>query len=263
MEESVLLPLYNRPHLLMAGIATHGHSPKERFCNHYYALHLYRYRAKLRIGRHSFDTRLGHVSITPANVPSEYTWQEANPTHVYIHFEFREEGTPGEIAVPLLTDTGQDFNETNAGFEDLVGLFVYNPIRAEIRLWDMLWDIADRFATESQSDESFHPALRAAMGRIERMLSTGIGAGEIARDTGYSLNHLNRLFAKGLDTTVHEYILSRRMSRAQYLLKYTDLPVKAIAWECGIRDLQLFNKTVRRRLGMAPTKIAARYRGRN
>ena len=45
------------------------------------------------------------------------------------------------------------------------------------------------------------------------------------------------------------------MARAQHLLSQSTLPIKAIAEEVGIPDLQHFNKVVRRKLGGAPRRL--------
>jgi transcriptional regulator GlxA family with amidase domain len=47
------------------------------------------------------------------------------------------------------------------------------------------------------------------------------------------------------------------MERAEYFLRKTALPVKGIAAECGVTDLQHFNKLVRRFFGKSPRAIRA------
>jgi len=52
-----------------------------------------------------------------------------------------------------------------------------------------------------------------------------------------------------------------RLERAVHLLLYSDMPVKQVACDVGIPDLQLFNKTIRRTFGLAPRVLRARGPG--
>jgi transcriptional regulator GlxA family with amidase domain len=51
------------------------------------------------------------------------------------------------------------------------------------------------------------------------------------------------------------HLLRRRATRAQHLLLTTNLPVKVIAAEVGVPDLQEFNKLIRRHCGHSPRAV--------
>jgi len=93
---------------------------------------------------------------------------------------------------------------------------------------------------------------------IDLRLAEDLAIECILRETGISHGHLLRLFRGHQGKTIGESIRHQRMERARYLLGNTTLPVKAVAVECGIPDLHLFNKTVRRELGMAPRALRER-----
>jgi AraC-like DNA-binding protein len=73
---------------------------------------------------------------------------------------------------------------------------------------------------------------------------------------------VQRLFeAEG--TSFTEYVLEQRLARAHRTL--TDLgregeKISAVAWDCGFGDLSYFNRTFRRRYGVAPSEIRERAR---
>ena len=48
------------------------------------------------------------------------------------------------------------------------------------------------------------------------------------------------------------YASWRRVRRAEYLLRYTTLPIKAVASQVGLGDFHSFNKAMRRVTGLAP-----------
>jgi transcriptional regulator GlxA family with amidase domain len=78
---------------------------------------------------------------------------------------------------------------------------------------------------------------------------------EIAREVGLSPGHLTRLFRAATGTTVIAALQEKRVARARHLLTYSDLPVKAVAAQVGMEDLNLFNKTMRRHCGASPRAL--------
>ncbi len=100
-----------------------------------------------------------------------------------------------------------------------------------------------------------HPAVTLSMEYIENNLSQFLPTKNVLKAVGLSHNHLNRLFSAGLGKTIREYILERRMVKAAYFLTSTRIPVKCAAIECGLPNLQHFNKIIHRYFGMAPTQL--------
>jgi transcriptional regulator GlxA family with amidase domain len=66
---------------------------------------------------------------------------------------------------------------------------------------------------------------------------------------------LVRLFRRHLETTPVAYIRKRRAEHAKHLLIHTTLPMKSIARQIGLTDLQQFNKLLRKTLGRSPRAI--------
>jgi len=86
-----------------------------------------------------------------------------------------------------------------------------------------------------------------------------LAVAELAVELGISHNHLTRLFRRTFDKTAVAYIRERRMGLAKHLLLNTNLPIKSIAYQVGIPDLHLFNKTVHRELGASPRVFRKRH----
>jgi transcriptional regulator GlxA family with amidase domain len=74
---------------------------------------------------------------------------------------------------------------------------------------------------------------------------------------GYAA-HLRRCFRAELGLGVKPWIQARRLERARHLLAHSALPVRAIAAQLGIADLQRFNKLVRRACGLGPRALRTR-----
>jgi AraC-like DNA-binding protein len=252
------MPLGGRPRIVNMGNAVHGVPPVDAFNVNFWTLHLYGYSADLVMGEQAYPICFGHMGINAPGRWHEYRYHQRECPHLYVHFTCE----PGDMteSVPVMVDMSSEYQEARRAMDEMLGLYARSSLRAEIRLWDLLWGLADRYAAGTGRGGTLHPAVRRSMEHVEQHLGEPLRALEVARYTGFSLNHLNRLFGAATGRTVKEHITARRMERARHLLVNTSRPVKAIAWECGIRDPQLFNKTVRKRLGAAPSAVRSRRR---
>ena len=71
--------------------------------------------------------------------------------------------------------------------------------------------------------------------------------------SGYSANHITRIFNKQLGCTPYQYLLAFRCKRAENLLKLTDKSVAEIALETGFNDSAHFSKSFKRFTGRLPS----------
>jgi transcriptional regulator GlxA family with amidase domain len=104
-----------------------------------------------------------------------------------------------------------------------------------------------------------HPAVHGAVQLIETRLSSTLVVRWVADQVGVSPNHLTVLFRRQMDCTVLQYIRQRRADQARHFLIHTDKPVKEIAVEVGIPDLQHFNKSIREAYNMSPRALRKLY----
>ncbi len=75
-------------------------------------------------------------------------------------------------------------------------------------------------------------------------------AGELNVNSSY----LSNLFRQQTGVTITDYVTDKRMSHAATLLGYTQRPIKTIAKQVGIPDVQYFSRLFKRRMGMTPTQ---------
>ena len=75
---------------------------------------------------------------------------------------------------------------------------------------------------------------------------------EVAKTVHLSYPHFNRLFVKQLGITPIGYIHQLRLDKAKELLYTTDLPIKAVAVECGFRDIYYFSNFFKSTTGLSP-----------
>ena len=137
-------------------------------------------------------------------------------------------------------------------FEEALGLNPLHPMRAEIKLWDLLWQHAERTQLPVRGTEPIHPMVSKAVRIIETHLGEPLSIATLAGELQLSHNHLTRLFKRHLGKAPNGYLGERRMERAARLLCHSNMPIKQIAAQVGIPDLQAFNKAFRAKNGVSP-----------
>jgi AraC family transcriptional regulator len=88
--------------------------------------------------------------------------------------------------------------------------------------------------------------------RIEAELDTELSLASLAKDSGYSRAHFLRMFRAATGLTPHQYVLDRRLSTAQQLLRESKMLLVDIALECGFSSQTHMNDVFRKRLGFTP-----------
>lgn len=242
----------------MLGHAEHGQIPVERFqLPGLWSLHFYRYEAELFIDGRHICIHPRTVGVIPPAVIQEFRYHEPQCEHTFAHFRLPgHESTRGLPTVAATQDLGRRFELLHNHFREAADWFRTAPGRASARVWDVLWQIADPPGAGIDGEPiTYHPALDDAVRLINLNLATPMRVAEIAKAVGVSNNQLTRLFRQRFGTTAVAFIRQRRVERAKHLLMHSTLPIRIIARDVGLPDLQLFNKTVRRELGKSPTDI--------
>jgi AraC-like DNA-binding protein len=87
---------------------------------------------------------------------------------------------------------------------------------------------------------------------IEAHLDQKIGLEALASTVGLSTHHFARAFHQSVGMPPHSYLLSRRLERAEHMLRETQLPLSEIAVATGFSDQSHLARHFRRRTGMSP-----------
>ncbi|MDR3708311.1 MAG: helix-turn-helix transcriptional regulator [Capsulimonadaceae bacterium] len=250
------LPLGERPSLIIAHVGVHG---GDRQLTRYYqetglwSLHLYLYSAELRIGDERHVIRPGSLAVAPPECTLEYHLT-GRSEHLYALFNVASDTQPSPV--PAIQPLGDSFDRVRADFQEMIVLGATNPLRAEVKLWDLLLRAAET-ARPGMQNTGLHPAVSHAMRLIEQRIGGTIALEDLASDCGLSHSHLARLFRAEMGLPPIRYINRRRLEIALNLLRHTNIPIHAIAEQVGIADLQLFNKMIRRVAGISPRAIRA------
>jgi AraC family transcriptional regulator len=94
--------------------------------------------------------------------------------------------------------------------------------------------------------------IRKIAAHIESNLDRSLRSGDLAALVRLSPGHFSRTFLNTFGCSPLEYIMRRRMERAQGLMLSTDSPLAQIALDCGLADQAHFSRLFRRVVGECP-----------
>jgi AraC family transcriptional regulator len=97
------------------------------------------------------------------------------------------------------------------------------------------------------------PTLRRVLAYISDHLAQPITLADLAALVPMDSYRFLKAFRQTMGVTPHQYLLARRMERAQALLKNSTLPITDVAFQVGFRTPSHFTWHFRRQTGVTPT----------
>jgi len=87
---------------------------------------------------------------------------------------------------------------------------------------------------------------------IESNLAQRLTTQGLASVVNLSASHFSRAFVRSFGSTVHHYVMNRRVARAQQLMLETPEQLSRIALSCGMSDQSHLTRWFRRVVGETP-----------
>lgn len=109
-----------------------------------------------------------------------------------------------------------------------------------------------------RQNQAYSAEIRTCIAYIDFHLEDDINIALLARETGYADYYLSKKFKKETGHSVKDYILSKRIERAKFLLDKTTETVQEIGERLRFCSQSYFAETFRKEAGMTPTE----YRNR-
>lgn len=94
--------------------------------------------------------------------------------------------------------------------------------------------------------------IRKVSAHIEANLGQPLRSGDLARLVRLSPGHFSRTFRSSFGCSPLQYVMRRRVERAQRLMLSTDTPLAQIALDCGLADQAHFSRVFRKVVGVSP-----------
>lgn len=99
--------------------------------------------------------------------------------------------------------------------------------------------------------------LRNVLAFIEEHLAQPLTLADLAQQAALSEYHFARMFSQSMNMAPHQYVMQRRMERAQQLVRHSALPLTEIALACGFSSASHFSNRFKSAVGMTPSQLRA------
>ncbi|MBB1200753.1 AraC family transcriptional regulator [Enterobacteriaceae bacterium 89] len=99
--------------------------------------------------------------------------------------------------------------------------------------------------------------LRNVLAFIEANLAQPLTLADLAQEAALSEYHFARMFSQSMKMAPHQYVMQRRMVRAEELVRHSALPLTDIALACGFSSASHFSNRFKSALGMTPSQLRA------
>lgn len=240
---------------VMSGFAPFEDKPKTFQMHDRWSLLFFKFPGVLYLDDDCYSLEPGLIGLIPPGYKRRFEYL-GKSHHLFNHFEYDEKAIPPRD-YPLMRQTGRQMKFIEEAMLSMIRCQSRNALLAEVTLWQLLLMFDELPVADSgqAGKKAIHPALQSAMEWIELNLSKSIMISDIVAVSETPERSLRRMFNAQLGTTITGYIRERRMEYAYHLLQSTTMRVKQIAFEVGIPDLHLFNKTVKRYWGKPPTML--------
>ncbi len=103
--------------------------------------------------------------------------------------------------------------------------------------------------------------LRNLLAWIEEHLEQPLTLADLAAQASLSEYHFARMFRQSMNMAPHQYVMQRRMIKAQHLICHTQQPLTEIALACGFSSASHFSNRVKSATGLTPSQLRAAQRG--
>jgi AraC family transcriptional regulator len=217
----------------------------------------------------------GGAFIMPGGVPFGVRLEaELDTIHFYLRRAIIEEiaeemggGAPVEVVPglgvldPLLEQIGWSLREQLHDTAPAAALYVDHLARAAAARLIRAHSTA-RLAAAAPAPAAglSERQLRRAIDYLEAHLDRDPGLPALAAAAGLSPVYFARQFKRATGLPPHQYLMRRRLDRAKRLLAAGDLPIAAIAADCGFCHQEHLTRLFRRHCGTTPAAYRAKVR---
>lgn len=190
-----------------------------------------------------------HVYKTKENSEWEFLWVHFNGNNVRGYFEeYVKDGF-------RILDLGES-EVVESNLRKMIVLFQEKNLTTELVVSNLLNGILTELllhtATPQADTFQIPEYIRQIANRINKNFREELTLETLSEMVHRSKYHVLREFKKYMGVTIHEYLITERISYAKELLKYSTLPVSEIAYETGMNNVTHFINLFKAREGMTP-----------
>jgi AraC family transcriptional regulator len=212
----------------------------------------------------------GDVSLLTRSQASHWHWTEQiDVSHVYLSDTVVSRVAADVLERPIAAVRLHDILRTQSPIvtetveaisREAVGNGIGGALYVDALSTQLVVNLLRNFASVQFVDKSgrgeLPPATRKRIVEyIEARIDQALSLEELAEVASMGVWTFGKRFRASFQTSPHQYVLDRRLEKAQQMLALGRLPVKAIASECGFADQAHLTRIMRARLGRTPAAL--------
>ncbi len=154
--------------------------------------------------------------------------------------------------------TKQHHSEVQALLGQLIHSFHKQQIAEQMcsrMLFEMLCYLTTSTEKRSAQTAANTTSVERAIVYIQNRLHESISLGEIAEHVQISPYHFVRIFKKATGYSPYDYLILLRISHAKYLLKNTQMTIRAVGEQVGYHSEVSFIKMFSQKVGLSPGRF--------
>jgi AraC family transcriptional regulator len=212
----------------------------------------------------------GDVSLLTRSQASHWHWtKQIDVTHVYLSDAVVSRVAADVLERPVAAVRLHDILRThspivteivNAISREAAGNGIGGALYVDALSTQLVVNLLRNFAAVQFVDKSGRGELPPAICKriveyIEARIDQPLTLEELAEVAAMGVWTFGKRFRASFQITPHQYVVDRRIKKAQQMLAVGRLPVKAIASECGFADQAHLTRVMRARLGRTPASL--------
>ncbi len=219
-------------------------------------------RGQITHQKHSYPLSGGDCALIDCHSPYSHLSSENEPWELmWIHFNgpaARSYYSCFIKNIPTGIFHAKESSLFTAPILQLLETAAHTDQTSELLCSKLITDVLTLCFTVPQQNEAMPPdrvagKVQAVKDYIDSHFQERLLLDDLSQQFFVSKFHLSREFKRAYGVTLGNYILSRRITYAKELLRFSDKSIEAIAAACGVTDTSYFNKVFKKSEGTSPS----------
>ncbi|MBQ7037413.1 MAG: helix-turn-helix domain-containing protein [Clostridia bacterium] len=111
-----------------------------------------------------------------------------------------------------------------------------------------------QYTNEENKEKNVAPLVKKIVEYINENYEKPLTSETFSSEFHFNSTYLNRIFKLHLGCSLHDFVISRRISAAMEILRSQNIPISEVAFKCGFNSINHFIKTFKKRIHLSPTE---------
>jgi AraC-like DNA-binding protein len=152
------------------------------------------------------------------------------------------------------------FTELTSSIQNIIRYNEEPTDDTDILTAQQIVNILTLICTESpEKNDLLSDKLKTILHFLDEHYTENISLDQLAEQFFISKYYLSREFKKEFGTTIIQYVLTKKITNAKELLRYSNSSIEEIAHLCGIDDASYFNKVFKKMEGCTASEYRKRW----